>query len=70
MIKVYSVVETKNVLIEHLYHKGEKLDPEEIYQTLLEYRDMIKPFVCDTSVYPIQALKENKRILLEGQTVL
>ena len=32
--KVYRVVETKNVLIEHLYHK-EKLDPEEIYQTLL-----------------------------------
>ena len=64
--KVYSVVETKNVLIEHLYHK-EKLDPEEIYQTLLEYRDMIKPFVCDTSVYLHQARKENKRILLEGQ---
>lgn len=64
--KVYSVVETKNVLIEHLYHK-EKLDSEEIYQTLLEYRDMIKPFVCDTSVYLHQALKENKRILLEGQ---
>ena len=64
--KVYRVVETKNVLIEHLYHK-EKLDPEEIYQTLLEYRDMIKPFVCDTSVYLHQALKENKRILLEGQ---
>ena len=64
--KVYSVVETKNVLIEHLYHK-EKLDPEEIYQTLLEYRDMIKPFVCDTSVYLHQALKQNKRILLEGQ---
>ena len=64
--KVYSVVETKSVLIEHLYHK-EKLDPEEIYQTLLEYRDMIKPFVCDTSVYLHQALKENKRILLEGQ---
>ena len=38
--KVYRVVETKNVLIEHLYHK-EKLDPEEIYQTLLGYRDMI-----------------------------
>ena len=64
--KVYRVVEMKNVLIEHLYHK-EKLDPEEIYQTLLEYRDMIKPFVCDTSVYLHQALKENKRILLEGQ---
>ena len=54
--KVYRVVETKNVLIEHLYHK-EKLDPE----------DMIKPYVCDTSAFLHQALKENKRILLEGQ---
>ena len=64
--KVYRVVETKNVLIEHLYHK-EKLDPEEIYQTLLGYRYMIKPYVCDTSAFLHQALKENKRILLEGQ---
>ena len=64
--KVYRVVETKNVLIEHLYHK-EKPDPEEIYQTLLGYRDMIKPYVCDTSAFLHQALKENKRILLEGQ---
>ena len=64
--KVYRVVETKNVLIEHLYHK-EKLDTEEIYQTLLGYRDMIKPYVCDTSAFLHQALKENKRILLEGQ---
>ena len=64
--KVYRVVETKNVLIEHLYHK-EKLDPEEISQTLLGYRDMIKPYVCDTSAFLHQALKENKRILLEGQ---
>lgn len=64
--KVYRVVETKNVLIEHLYHK-EKLDPEEIYQTLLGYRGMIKPYVCDTSAFLHQALKENKRILLEGQ---
>ena len=64
--KVYRVVETKNVLIEHLYHK-EKLDPEEIYQTLLGYIDMIKPYVCDTSAFLHQALKENKRILLEGQ---
>ena len=64
--KVYRVVETKNVLIEHLYHK-EKLDPEEIYQTLLGYRDMIKPYVCDTSAFLYNALKEGQTILLEGQ---
>ena len=64
--KVYRVVEMKNVLIEHLYHK-EKLDPEKIYAMLLEYRDMVAPYVCDTSAYLHQALKDGKKILLEGQ---
>ena len=64
--KVYRVIETKNVLIEHLYHK-EPLDPEEMYQTLLNYRDMIRPYVCDTSKYLHDAIKAGKRILLEGQ---
>ena len=64
--KVNRVVEMKNVLIEHLYHK-EKLDPEKIYAQLLEYRDMVAPYVCDTSAYLHQALKDGKKILLEGQ---
>jgi adenylosuccinate synthase len=64
--KVYSVVEMKNVLIEHLYHK-EKIDPEALFATLLEYRDMVAPYVCDVSAYLHAALKEGKRILLEGQ---
>ena len=64
--KVYRVVEMKNVLIEHLYHK-EKLDPEAVYTQLLEYRDMVAPYVCDTFAYLHQALKDGKNILLEGQ---
>ncbi len=64
--KVYRIVEMKNVLIEHLYHK-EKLDPEKVYEQLLEYRDMVAPYVCDTSAYLHQALKDGKKILLEGQ---
>ena len=36
--KVYQVLETKNVLVEHLYHKA-PIDPEEIFQELLKYRD-------------------------------
>ena len=64
--KLASVCETKNVLLEHLYHKP-LLDVEELYATLQEYRDMIAPFVCDTSVYLDKAIKEGKNILLEGQ---
>ncbi|OUQ21714.1 adenylosuccinate synthase [Lachnoclostridium sp. An14] len=64
--KVYRVCETKNVTLEHLYHKP-LLDPEELFQTLLEYRDMVAPYVCDVSKYLYDAIKEGKNILLEGQ---
>lgn len=64
--KVERVCEIKNVLFEHLYHK-ETLKPDEVFRTLLEYRDRIKPYICDVSLYLHQAIKEGKRILLEGQ---
>jgi adenylosuccinate synthase len=64
--KVERVCETKNVLLEHLYHKP-AIDPAELLETLHEYRDMVAPFVCDVSLYLHNALKEGKEILLEGQ---
>ena len=42
-------------------------DEEDIFNTLMEYKEMVKPYVCDTSAYLHQALKEGKKILLEGQ---
>lgn len=64
--KVLSICEMKNVLMEHLYHKP-AIDPEELFQTLLEYREMVKPYICDVSKYLHDAIKEGKHILLEGQ---
>ena len=64
--KVYRVVDMKNVLIEHLYHK-EPLNPEEIYETLMEYKAMVAPYVCDTAAYLYEAIKSGKKVLLEGQ---
>ena len=64
--KVYRICEMKNVLLEHLYHKP-AIDPEELYKTMLEYKDMIDPYVCDVSKYLSDAIKEGKNILLEGQ---
>lgn len=64
--KVYRVLEMKNVLLAHLYHKP-ALDPEKLLGTLREYRDMVAPYVCDVSVFLDRALKEGKTILLEGQ---
>ena len=64
--KVARICETKNVILEHLYHKP-VIDPEELLETLREYRDMVAPYVCDVSSYLDRALKEGKTILLEGQ---
>lgn len=64
--KVYRVLETKNILFAHLYHK-EPMQPEALIATLHEYRDMIAPYVCDVSAFLDKALKEGKTILLEGQ---
>ncbi|MBQ9119212.1 MAG: adenylosuccinate synthase [Lachnospiraceae bacterium] len=64
--KVERVLEQKNIILEHMYHKP-TLDPEEMYQTLLEYRDMVAPYVADTSLFLHEAIKAGKTILLEGQ---
>lgn len=64
--KVYRVCEQKNVILEHMYHKP-KIEPEELLKTLAEYKEMIKPFVCDTVTFLHNAIKDGKNILLEGQ---
>ncbi|MBR1572588.1 MAG: adenylosuccinate synthase [Lachnospiraceae bacterium] len=64
--KVKRVCETKNVLLEHLYHKP-AINPDELLETLHEYRDMVAPYVADVGVFLNQALKDGKTILLEGQ---
>ena len=64
--KVESVVEQKNVMLEHMYHKP-LLDAKELLETLHQYRDMVEPFVADVSTILNNAIKEDKTILLEGQ---
>ncbi len=64
--KINRVCEMKNVILEHLYHKP-ALNPEEILQTLLDYKEMVEPYVCDVSLFLHDAIKAGKNILLEGQ---
>ncbi|MCR5633752.1 MAG: adenylosuccinate synthase [Lachnospiraceae bacterium] len=64
--KLERVIVQKNVLLEHLYHKP-LLNVDELYKTLMEYKDMVAPYVCDVSLYLDKAIKEGKTILLEGQ---
>jgi adenylosuccinate synthase len=64
--KIARVCETKNVILEHLYHKP-AINQEELFETLVEYRNMVEPYVCDVSAYLHDAIKAGKNILLEGQ---
>ncbi len=56
----------KNILFKHLYNKPE-IDKAELRATLHSYRELIAPYLCDTSAYLAEAVKEGKDILLEGQ---
>jgi adenylosuccinate synthase len=64
--KVARICDLKNIMLEHLYHKP-PMDPDEIFNLLMEYKEMVAPYVCDVSAYLHEAIKEGKNILLEGQ---
>ncbi len=64
--RIESACEIKNILIEHLYHQ-EKLDPKKIFDEIIGYRDLIAPYIVNTTEFLNKALKEGKNILLEGQ---
>lgn len=64
--KLDRILVQKNILLEHLYHQP-LLRTDELLATLMEYKQMIEPYVCDTSAYLYHAIQEGKNILLEGQ---
>ncbi|MGI6017476.1 MAG: adenylosuccinate synthase [Marvinbryantia sp.] len=64
--KAVRICEQKNILLEHMYHKP-LLNPDVILEELRSYREMVAPFVCDTSAFLWNAINEGKNILLEGQ---
>ncbi len=64
--KIARVAEIKNAMLVNLYHKP-ALDEKDLFNTLMEYKKMLDPFVCDTSAFLWKALKEGKTVLLEGQ---
>jgi len=64
--KIAHVCEIKNVLLVNLYQK-DPITVDELYETLVEYKKMVEPYVCDTSLYLWNAIKEGRQVLLEGQ---
>ncbi len=64
--RIDHVLGLKNVLYTQLYHR-EPLDRDDIYNKLMEYREIVAPYVADTTTLLYNAVKEGKTILLEGQ---
>ena len=66
MERLTAACDLKNVLFEHLYHKP-PLDPQSLFDELMEHRELIRPYVGDAVTFVHEALKAGKTILLEGQ---
>ena len=64
--RLQKILEIKNALFTNLYGK-EPLDFATVLAELKKQREEIKPFLKDTSLFLRNAIKEGKKILLEGQ---
>ena len=64
--RLHKVIEIKNAILRELYHAPE-INYDERLEEMHRQRDMIAPYVTDTSKFLREALKEGKTVLLEGQ---
>ncbi|MCF0146558.1 MAG: adenylosuccinate synthetase, partial [Eubacterium sp.] len=64
--KLEGVAAVKNTLLEHLYHKP-LLSVDSLFEELMTWKEMVAPYVADTSAFLYEAEKAGKNILLEGQ---
>lgn len=64
--KLEMLYEKVNIQFKYLYNKPE-IDYMQVYEKMLEYAEIIRPMVADTSKILRDAVKEGKNILFEGQ---
>lgn len=64
--KVKNIVEWKNLTV-HEGYKAEAVKAEDMLNWLKTFGDPLKPFICDTTTYLNNAIKENKKIMFEAQ---
>ena len=64
--RLHKVVEIKNATLRELYHAAE-INYDDLLSELHKQRDLIAPYVTDTSKFLREALKAGKTVLLEGQ---
>ncbi len=63
--KLFDRVAVKNKIITSVYG-GEALDAQAIFDEYKAYAELLKQYVCDTSVLVYEAVKGGKSVLLEG----
>ncbi|WP_202081547.1 adenylosuccinate synthase [Caldalkalibacillus salinus] len=58
-------LEDKNRVLERMYDE-EGFDLDDVYQQYMDYAEILKPYVIDTSVILNDALDDGQRVLFEG----
>ena len=64
--KIRHALEIKNAPLKNLYNKPE-ITEQEVFDKLMEYKELLAPYVGDAFTFVHNALKDGKNILLEGQ---
>ena len=59
--KIHHALEIKNAMLKNLYNKPE-ISEQEIFGKLMEYRELLAPYVGDAFMFIHNALKEGKNI--------
>ena len=64
--RLKNTITQKNILLKYLYNHNE-ISTEDIIRFINKYKNQIKPYVIDTTSMLNNAIRQNKKILLEGQ---
>ncbi len=64
--QLHKIVEIKNVMLRELYHMPE-ISYDDLLKEMHRERDLIAPYLTDTSKFLREAIKAGKTVLLEGQ---
>ncbi len=64
--KIDRIADVKDVLLVNLYH-ADPIDRKALFDQIIKWREEVRDYVGNVSLYLDKAIKEGKTILLEGQ---
>ncbi len=64
--RLAGILEWRNLMI-HNGYGAEPVTTDDMYAWLRSFGDKLKPYVCDTTAYLADAIKDGKRIMFEAQ---